>query len=148
MEYYAAKLDHKYGSTYKIIKDFHLQIKGVGWGEGCLPSKFTEDLCKAVFGFNNRKDKSHDAIANNGDKIEIKATIGNSSSTTINSSLQFDELYWLRFDFEKDIVHVKVYTKQSISNYLTSNKNLNPGRINITLSKVVSDKKDDHIIKF
>ncbi len=148
MEYDAGTLEPKYANTYKIIKTFHLQMKDGGWGKGCLPSKYTEDLCKEVFRFKNREDKSHDAISNNNEKIEIKATIGNSSSTTINSKLQFNKLYWLRFDFKKDIVHVKIYTKQNIFNYLTLNHKKNEVRANITLNNVISNKNDDHTIVF
>lgn len=148
MNYFKKKLNTKYIAMYEILKNFHQQIKNSGWGEGCLPSKYTEELCRVVFNFSNRKDKSHDAIDSNGNKIEIKATIGGASATTINTALPFDKLYWLRFDFKNDTVHIKVYSKLQVKNYLSISNKLTGSRENITLNKIVIGKSDDHTIDF
>ena len=103
---------------------------------------------RVVFDLGNRMDASHDAIDSSGNKIEIKATIGKSSATTINTVLTFDQLYWLRFDFNDDIVYVKVYKNQEVKNYLVSNNKLTGNRENITLNNIVNGKKDDHTIEF
>ena len=148
MRYKAKDLNSKYVETYEVVKDFHDKMKKCGWGEGCLPSKYTEELCRVVFDLGNRMDASHDAIDSSGNKIEIKATIGKSSATTINTVLTFDQLYWLRFDFDDDIVYVKVYKNQEVKNYLVSNNKLTGNRENITLNNIVNGKKDDHTIEF
>ncbi|WP_346846763.1 hypothetical protein [uncultured Clostridium sp.] len=123
-------------------------MKSEGWGKGCLPPKYTEDLCKEIFKFKDRIDKSHDAISAKEGKIEVKATIGRSSSTTISSKLEFDHLYWLRFDFENDIVHINVYKRDEVYIYLNNENKMKEERPNITLKKVVNNKNDDHTIVF
>ena len=50
---------------YDILKGFHQQIKNAEQGEGCLSSKYIEELCRTVFNFNSRRNKSHDAVDNN-----------------------------------------------------------------------------------
>lgn len=133
-----------YTQGYETIKNFHIQMCTNRWGEGCLPSRYTEGLCKEIYGFSDRNNKSHDAISKNKKLIEIKATIGSSSATSINSKLEFDYLYWLRFDFNEDRVYVKIYSKGEVAKYLSNN--LNRGRINITLNSIVQGKKDDRAI--
>lgn len=148
MTYSRSTLPEKYGKMYDVLKKFHEDVKHYGWGEGSLPSKYTEDLCKKVFSFKDRSSKSHDAIDSNGNKIEIKATIGGASATTINTELLFDKLYWLRFDFKEDTVHINIYSKMEVEGYLKNNDKLSEGRENITLNKILSNKKDDHTIDF
>lgn len=148
MTYSRNTLSKKYGEMYDILKKFHEDVKYYGWGEGSLPSKYTEDLCKEIFSFKDRNSKSHDAIDSKGNKIEIKATIGGASATSINTELLFDKLYWLRFDFKEDTVHIKIYSKMEVKSYLKSNDKLSGSRENITLNKILLNKKDDHTIDF
>ena len=95
MKYKAKILNSKYVETYEVVKDFHDKMKKMWMGEGVCHLNIQKNYVGVVFDLGNRMDASHDAIDSSGNKIEIKATIGKSSATTINTVLTFDQLYWL-----------------------------------------------------
>lgn len=126
------KLNRKYIDFYWKLKNHHNACKKYKFGKGHLPSKYTEELCRKLYGLNEYENRDFDAIDSNFNKIEIKATISGSGTTTI-SSKKFDILYWLYFNFEDD--NLFIYKIK----YNDMNLCLDKGRRTISLNNFIEN---------
>jgi len=63
-------------------------------------------LCRYLINASEGTDRTHDAISEDGKRIEIKSTGTIEGKTTISNSNYFDLLVWVFIEFEKDKVHI------------------------------------------
>lgn len=104
-----------------------------------LPVLFTEALCRHIYQMKKSNIKDYDALRGNK-KIEIKATSNKSGRTTINLASNFDVLYWLYFNYEKDKLIVTKMPRERFKDEKSLDDNK---RDNITLAN--KKKEDDKV---
>lgn len=132
----------EYYFKYIDLVKIHQRLK---FGEAPRTSEgFTESLCSHLYGFTKAKNVKReydldDPVTNS--KIEVKATVSDVGSTTINPIAQFDYLYWLIFRLDLDCLWVKKISFQEVQNYIQK-KNLSGKRVNITLGDIDSSFKN------
>lgn len=79
--------------------------KALGGKSIFTPTLLSENICRDIMSYDNRKENERDHDALEGDKkIEIKATSSSEGVTTINMSAKVAKLLWLQFDYDEKII--------------------------------------------
>ncbi|GEK30341.1 hypothetical protein KZO01_06500 [Kurthia zopfii] len=131
-------MDEKFREYYAFLKGFVEKTIEFEFGNGFLPQKYTEGLCRNLFKLDKYNGKKFDAIklADSGKKetVEIKATLTNAGTTTLNIDSKFDWLYWMYFDFEKDRIEIYEIDGKELRGNPNFKKGKKNKRISVTLS--------------
>lgn len=133
-------LDEKFVSFYWKIKKFCKDCKEHEFGNGRLPSRYTEGLCKALYKLEEYKGKNFDAQTKQYNYVEIKATLTKYGTTTI-SKKEFDILYWMYFDMKNNELAIYKIDYDELKKNIKNNKG--DKRDNISLRKYVDSEKSD-----
>ena len=136
--------EKRFCEFYWKMKELYLLGKKYHFGRGIsLSSPFTEKLCRFIYDLEKYGNKTFDATNNKKQKIEIKATLSKSGTTTM-SNAQFDLLYWMYFSLDEDKVYVYLITGAEFrDNQLYEQKFENKERANISIRKFV---KSEHLV--
>lgn len=125
----------KYYFKFKELVELHKTMK-LGKNPH-IPSVFSERLVKKLCGYQDWSNRDFDAKTEDGLAVEIKATGTKSGTTSINlkkiqtAGENFSHIAWAVLDFKLDQLHIKIITKDKISNRLSG---VLKDRENITLS--------------
>lgn len=103
-----------------------------GFGAGSLPSGFTEQLCRLIYGLdkfnkNNHKKKfkAKDFDAEkDGKLIEIKFNNSGSNALNVNLKKEFDYFYHTLIDFENDTYTVRIFNGKDIRKKYYNKENI------------------------
>lgn len=131
------KKNEKFIKYYGILKEFIKNTKEFDFGNGFLPQKYTEGLCRTLLDLEESQGKDFDAIkvvdSEKKETVEIKATLTKKGTTTLNIDKEFDWLYWMYFNFDNNELTIYEIEGKKLRDLYKENKD-GTGRINITLS--------------
>lgn len=131
-------------SYYKKYRELYELHNKLGFGNAPdLPSGFSEHLCREIYGFKKSENKECDAIDSNGNRIEIKATSSCYGQTSISSLINFDYLYWLYFDLEKNILTVSIFPEILFASYKSYPNIRKPITLSNIRNKSTTNIKED-----
>jgi hypothetical protein len=134
-----------YYKTYKLLVEKHINLN-FGRGTG-IAVNFTEGLCRLINNLEIAKTKEYDAIDNDQKKYEIKSTIYEQGNVSINKDSNYDYLFWMYFNIEKNTMTLSRFTHDQIIEYIKSNKShLTAQRITISLEKLPRDNNAKKIL--
>lgn len=143
--------------NYKHFCEFYWKLKDInhfanrhGFGNGIsLPSTFTEKLCRKIYSLQEIEGTCFDATDDQGNNIEIKATISKYGTTSMSKE-KFDYLYWMYFDLEQDLINIY---KTSWSDFIKSSsykKNFSSPskRVDVRLNQYLGGRQLIGVFKF
>lgn len=136
-------MESKYINYFFALKAVWSLHQEYGFGESPdLPSGFTESLCKSLLNLDESDSREQDAVCSSG-TVEIKATGTREGKTTISKSNNFDNLVWMYFDFNNDLLEVYRLPKSFFK------LDGSPGRKSIRLGSLVKiNKVEPKIYRF
>lgn len=116
-------IDEKFIKFYWKAKELRDCSIKCGFGAGSLPSGYTEELCRKVYGldkFNKEnftkvklKGKDFDA-EKDGKLIEIKFNNLITNAVNVNLEKEFDFLYHTFIDFDNDTYTVRIFEGKNV----------------------------------
>lgn len=99
--------DAKYITYFYALKKVHDLHREYGFGKSPdIPSGFSESLCRHLTNSSKATVRSHDAISSDGKHFEFKATGTIEGKTTISNSNDFDILFWIFIEFDKNVANI------------------------------------------
>lgn len=143
-------LEKDFCEFYWKMKELYELGKQFKFGSGIsLPSLFTEELCRKIYGLSKSEGTEFDAVDKEGNVIEIKATLSPDGKTTM-SKAKFDILYWMYFDIEDNKVYIYKNSWENFNNGESFKEKLNNNnnRMNISLRKYMSSNHLVNILSF
>jgi hypothetical protein len=135
--------DKKFTSYYFALKKLYELHRKYEFGKSPdIPSGFSEMLCRHILSLDRGSDRTHDAIDNDQNKIEIKATGTPQGKTTISYTNKFDILFWVFIEFDTDSAHIYEFQFKHFD------LNGERGRKSITLRSIASQNNIKAVIHY